>query len=265
LTDNRQSDVAVGGVLLAALGEFRRIWGRALLLTILTFFVAIFLSTLIASMDTDFTGDGWSAGAFLYNWMAILMAYAVIIRLAGYLLDACQADTGTPPDKSALVRSVFVETTAFAALMAVPTTLDPEDGLTLWDVVISVPWSLADTVMIAFLIYTAVRRDFAKRHPDDDFNWREIPAHVTGKLIVVTAFLGCAVGILLEYIRGFRYADPGDLDTVMFDAGTELTIFASHFLASWLLDGVFAAIFISWYKLLPSVQARAGSIRNIFS
>ncbi len=265
MPDNQQSDIAVGGVLLAALGEFRRIWVRALLLTILIFVVDIFLSILIASIDPGFAENGWSTGGFLYSWMAILMAYAVIIRLSGYLLDACQIDTVSPQPKSTLVRSVFVETTAFAALMAVPATLDPEDGLSLWDVVISVPWSLADTVMIAFLIYTAIRRDFAWRHLDGDFSWREMPTRVTGMLIVVTAFLGAAVGILLEYIRGFRYADPGNLDTVMFDAGTELTILGSHFIASWLLGGLFAAIFISWYKLLPSVQVRAGGIRNIFS
>lgn len=265
MSDNQQKDIAVGGVLLAALREFGKIWVRALLLTLIIFFVDVFLSILIASLDPGFTENGWSTGGFLYSWVAILLAYMVIIRLAGSLVDASQEYTASQPPKSTLVRSVFVETTAFAAIMAVPTTLDPEDGLTLMDVVISVPWSLADTVMIAFLIYTALRRDFAKRHPDGDFNWREISTGVTGKLIVVTAFLGGTVGVLLEYIRGFRYSDPGNLDTVMFDAGTELIILTSHFLSSWLLDGLFAAIFISWYKLLPSVQARAGGIRNIFS
>ncbi|SDD88468.1 MULTISPECIES: hypothetical protein [Kordiimonas] len=264
MEDISQGPQSLGAILGNSVRQISTIWGRVILWTILIFLINSFVAVFIMAITGLPFENGWSASGYLYNWIAITLAYGTIVKFVGYLLAANHLLLGEPGKKPQLVRTAFLEIAIAAAIMAVPQTLVAEDGLTLWDFVVSVPWSFLDGCVIATILVRAIAMNARRQGSEEGVKWREAPGPITVKLMLVYSLMTSAVGLTLEYLRGLRMpVIDGDYSSS--DVTTEWIIYLSHIGAFGIATAFAAGVFVAWYKLLPSVQANPGGIRNIFS
>jgi len=244
---------------------FGRVWGRAVIVCFVMVFSLLAIGGVLHLFGVPIFEvqhePGWRFDIFLFNWLGWLLNYLAYTFLLGKMLAGNSPARKIPNGQ--LVRAGLPVFMLLAMPSALVSTWMPDGDLTREYITMMVPQSLFDVSLSVCALFWFLRRLARLADGLGSPDWREMPAGVSLRLVLLLA--GFLIGAELLYtalgsIEWQVMTGSDDLSAIM-----GLVALIGGIVALYLNVVVTPSLMAAWYRNLPSVKASSSGIREIFA